>query len=194
MEFIQSEIFKNVQQLKKERDALANEIQYLSARKSDTSDISNPPSTIFNILVDSRRRDLSGERSCEQSPDPGVSKFSPERDIKSASNKKLLQSKQKIRSPLNRNENKSDEEAQNYEEKFEALNNKLRQLLDSETKLKDELEKLKKDTKKERANKENQKKSPEKFNKEFEKKVLMPLAKTLDLVMFKQTPKKDLLH
>jgi hypothetical protein len=67
----------------------------------------------------------------------------------------------------------------------------LRFLLDSEKKLKDELDKLKRDSKKENFNKENQKRSPEKFNREFEKKVLMPLAQTLDLVIFKQTPKKD---
>jgi hypothetical protein len=40
MEFVQSEMFKNVQKLKKERDSLTQEMQYLSSRKSEKSDIS----------------------------------------------------------------------------------------------------------------------------------------------------------
>jgi hypothetical protein len=39
MEFVHSEIFKNVQQLKKERDSLIQEIQDLSMRKSEMSDM-----------------------------------------------------------------------------------------------------------------------------------------------------------
>ena len=155
---------------------------------------------ILNIIGDSRRRDISNEPSIEQSPEPRVSKFSPERDLKSASDKKtkLQSSAQKSVSPkqkLQGSENKKSEDiAKDYEEKLEMLNSRLKAMIDSEKKLKEELDKLKKETKRDSHDKENQQKSPEKFNKEFEKRILQPLAKTLQFAMFKSTPKKDIIH